>query len=74
MVAVVFNLGGVNLTLQAKAVEGATAGQVLNVVNPVSKKIIQAVAVAPGQAIVGPQADQMKLASRTPSSTRLALR
>jgi flagella basal body P-ring formation protein FlgA len=74
MVAVVFNLGGVNLTLQAKAMEGATAGQVLNVVNPVSKKVIQAVAIAPGQAIVGPEAEQMKLASRSSSSTRLALR
>lgn len=73
MVAVVFNLGGVNLTLQAKAMDGATAGQVLNVINPASKKIIQAVATGPGQAIVGPEADQMKLAARTPSS-RLALR
>jgi flagella basal body P-ring formation protein FlgA len=73
MVAVVFALGGVNLTLQAKAMEGATAGQVLNVINPVSKKIIQAVATGPGQAIVGPEADQMKLAARSPSS-RLALR
>ena len=73
MVAVVFNLGGVNLTLQAKAIEGATAGQVLSVMNPVSKKVIQAVATGPGQAIVGPEADQMKLAARTPSS-RLALR
>jgi flagella basal body P-ring formation protein FlgA len=73
MVAVVFALGGVNLTLQAKAMEGATAGQVLNVINPVSKKVIQAVATGPGQAIVGPEADQMKLAARSPSS-RLALR
>lgn len=73
MVAVVFNLGGVNLTLQAKAMEGATAGQVLSVVNPASKKVIQAVAVGPGQAVIGPEADQMKLAART-SSSRLALR
>jgi flagella basal body P-ring formation protein FlgA len=73
MIAVVFNLGGVNLTLQAKAMEGATAGQVLNVINPTSKKIIQAVATGPGQAAVGPEADQMKLAIRSPSS-RLALR
>ena len=73
MIAVVFALGGVNLTLQAKAMEGATAGQVLNVINPASKKVIQAVATGPGQAIVGPEADQMKLAART-SSSRLALR
>jgi flagella basal body P-ring formation protein FlgA len=73
MVAVVFTLGGVNLTLQAKAMEGAVAGQVLSVINPASKKVIQAVATGPGQAIVGPEADQMKLAARAPSS-RLALR
>ena len=73
IVTVAFSLGGVNLSLQAKANENATVGQSLTVTNPASKKVILVVASGPGQAVVGPEADQLKFAART-SPSRLALR
>jgi hypothetical protein len=36
----------------------------VSVINPSSKKIIQAVASAPGQAVVGPEAEQIRAAAR----------
>jgi flagella basal body P-ring formation protein FlgA len=73
IISVVFNQGGIALTLQAKALENATPGQPLSVMNVASKKIIQAVATGPGQAVVGPAADQLKAVARS-SLSRLALR
>lgn len=73
VIAVVFSIDGLSLTLQAKAMDNAVAGQSVAVINPSSKKIIQAVAVGPGQAVVGPEADQIKAAARS-SSSRLAQR
>lgn len=73
IISVVFNQGGIALTLQAKALENATPGQPFSVMNVTSKKIIQAVATGPGQAVVGPAADQLKATART-SLSRLALR
>ncbi|MDB5460935.1 MAG: flgA [Caulobacteraceae bacterium] len=73
IVSVVFNQGGIALTLQAKALDNAVPGQPLSVVNQVSKKVIQAVAVGPGQAVVGPEADQLKANARS-SLSRLAQR
>ena len=79
VIAVSFIQDGLSLTLQAKALADAAAGQNVSVMNPASKKIIQAVATAPGQAVVGPAADQFKSAARLASSSlanpsRLALR
>jgi flagellar basal body P-ring formation protein FlgA len=79
IVAVSFAQDGLSLTLQAKAVTDAAAGQNVSVKNLTSEKVIQAVAVAPGQAVVGPAADQLKSAARLQSSSladisRLALR
>lgn len=68
VIAVVYRLGGVSLTLQAKAMNDAVAGAPVTVQNPSSKKVIQAVAVAPGQAVVGPEADQFKGAQRGASA------
>jgi len=48
----------------------AAVGETLNVQNPASKKIIQAVAVGPGQAVVGPAASGAKAAA----PSRYALR
>lgn len=64
VISLVYANEGVTLTLQGKAMENAIVGQVFNAINPQSKRIIQAVAMAPGQALVGPQADQLKAAAR----------
>ena len=78
IVSVTFSQAGLSLTLQARAMTDAAAGQSLTVMNPASKKIIQAVAAGPGLAVVGPEADQLKAAARLQSastlSNRLALR
>jgi flagella basal body P-ring formation protein FlgA len=73
VIAVTFAMNGMSLTLQAKALTDAATGQSVSVMNPASRKIIQAVATAPGQAVVGPEADQLKAAARL-SPSRLALR
>jgi flagella basal body P-ring formation protein FlgA len=64
IVSVIFNVDGISLTLQAKALESAVTGQAFTVMNPGSKKIIEAVASGPGQALVGPQADQLRTTAR----------
>jgi flagella basal body P-ring formation protein FlgA len=73
VIAVTFTMNGLSLTLQAKALTDAASGQTVSVMNAVSHKIIQAVATAPGQAVVGPEAEQLKAAARL-SPSRLALR
>jgi flagella basal body P-ring formation protein FlgA len=60
MIAVAFHAEGMTLTLQGKALGGAALGETLNVMNMNSKKVIQAVAVGPDQAVVGPEAEQIK--------------
>jgi len=71
VISVTFAMNGLNLSLQAKALTDAAAGQSVSVMNPASRKIIQAVATAPGQAVVGPEADQLKAASRLSSRQSL---
>jgi flagella basal body P-ring formation protein FlgA len=73
VIDLIFSQDGVTLTLQGKAMENAIAGQTFNAINPESKKIIQAVAVGPGQALVGPQADQLKAAARLDPSLLASL-
>ncbi|MDB5441032.1 MAG: flagellar basal body P-ring formation protein FlgA [Caulobacteraceae bacterium] len=58
-VAVVWSSGAVTVTLQAKALAPAAVGQSFNVQNPTSKKVIQAVALAPGKAVTGPDAQSV---------------
>jgi flagella basal body P-ring formation protein FlgA len=65
-VAVVFETDGVNLTLQAKAMGDCSLGDSLDVLNPQSKKVIQTVCSGPGQAVVGPRADEIKAANYQP--------
>jgi flagella basal body P-ring formation protein FlgA len=63
IVAVVFETDGVSLTLQAKAMGDCSAGGTLDVVNTQSKKVIETVCTGPGQAVVGPRADEIKAAN-----------
>ena len=63
-VQVAYEADGVKLVLQAKAVTGAAMGQSVSVLNLSSKKVIEAVASGPGQALVGPEADRLKAAVR----------
>jgi flagella basal body P-ring formation protein FlgA len=67
---VTFAQEGITLGLQGKAMTGGAVGEMLNVQNPTSKKIIQTLVTGPGQAVVGPSADGLK-ADR---SARYALR
>jgi flagellar basal body P-ring formation protein FlgA len=64
MIAVTWSEGGVNVTLQAKAMGAAAVGQMFSAQNLTSKKVIQAVAQGPGQAAVGPQAAALRFAAR----------
>jgi flagella basal body P-ring formation protein FlgA len=67
LITVVWNTGGVTLSLQAKAMKSAAVGDSLTVMNTQSKKLIEAVATAPGRAAVGPEAEGLR-------SNRLAAR
>ena len=61
-VQVTWSDGGISLSLQARALGAAAVGQSFNVQNPASKKVIEAVATAPGQAVTGPEAQRLKAA------------
>ena len=63
MVQVSYEADGIKLVLQAKAMSDASTGDTVNVVNPASKKIVQAVASGPGAAVVGPEAERLKAAA-----------
>jgi len=63
LVQVLFRDGGVSLTLQAKAMGPASAGEPFKLQNVSSKKIIEAVATGPGRAVVGPEADRIRAAA-----------
>lgn len=70
VVTLTYDNGGVSLALQAKALSGGAVGETISVQNVTSKKTVQALVIGPGQAAVGPQAEQLKLNR----STRYALR
>ena len=59
-VAVTYDIGGVKLTLQGKALAAASVGEAVQVRNLGSGKIIQAVATGPGAAVVGPEAERLR--------------
>ncbi len=61
-VEVTWSSGGITLTIQAKALAAAAVGQSFNAQNPASKKVIEAVAIAPGRAVTGPEAQRLKAA------------
>ena len=70
IVTISYDNEGVSLSLRAKALSSGAVGETINVQNVTSKKTVQAVVIGPGQAAVGPQAEQLKLTR----STRYALR
>lgn len=70
VVTLVYQNQGVSLSLQAKALSSGAVGETISVQNVTSKKTVQAVVIGPGQAAVGPQAEQLKLVR----SSRYALR
>ena len=70
IVTLSFEDEGISLALQGKALSGGAVGDTVSVLNVTSKKTIQAVVTGPGQAIVGPAAERLKLNR----NTRLALR
>lgn len=61
-VEITWSSGGITLTIQARAMGAASVGQSFNAQNPASKKVIEAVATAPGQAVTGPEAQRLKAA------------
>lgn len=61
IVTLTYDNQGVSLAMQAKALGGGAVGETINVQNVTSKKTVQAVVTGPGQAAVGPQAEQLKL-------------
>lgn len=69
LITVTYEDAGISLSLQARALSAGAAGDLINVQNTLSKKTVQAVVIGPGQAVVGPAADQLKA-----RSTRYALR
>ena len=64
VVSVAYEEEGIRLVMQGKALSGAAVGEMFDVINPVSKKQIQVVAVGPGAAAVGPAADRLKASVR----------
>lgn len=64
LITITYQDGGISLSLQGKAMGAAGAGEVFAVQNTLSKKIIQAIAVGPGAAAVGPQAQSLQARSQ----------
>lgn len=64
LITVIYQDGGISLALQGKAMGSASVGETLTVQNLASKKSLQAVAVGPGQAAVGPAAEAVKASRR----------
>jgi flagella basal body P-ring formation protein FlgA len=70
VVTVTYAAEGIALSLQGKAMTAAAQGETVMVQNTTSKKVIQAMASGPGQALIGPQADQMKASPRSQIALR----
>jgi flagella basal body P-ring formation protein FlgA len=62
VVTVTYDNGGVTLTLEGKAMGTAGVGESLAVLNTQSKKTVQTMVTGPGQAVVGPAAQDIKTA------------
>ncbi len=60
MIDVTWSANGLSLTMSGVAQKDAAAGDLIQVQNPSSKKLIDAVIVGPGQAVAGPGADRFR--------------
>jgi flagella basal body P-ring formation protein FlgA len=68
VVQVTYHDEGISLVLQGKAMADAAGGEPIAIENTISKKVIQAVATGPDQAVVGPEAEAIRAAQAvTPS-------
>ena len=59
-VSVTWSSAGLSLSMTGTAQKDAAVGDLIQVQNPVSKKMIDAVITGPGQALAGPAADQLR--------------
>jgi flagella basal body P-ring formation protein FlgA len=62
IVTVTYEAEGISLVLEGKAMGAAGVGEFLAVQNTLSKKVVQTLVTGPGQAVVGPAADQLRSA------------
>lgn len=69
-ISVAYEAPGVSLLLQGKALKDAAVGESVQVLNPQSKKVIEAVVAGPGRALVGPRADSLKARAFSTASLR----
>ncbi len=75
IVAVVFRDDGMVLSLQGRALGDAAVGEPVQILNLGSKKMVEAVAAGPGRAVVGPEADAIRITpSRSPSALYASVR
>ncbi len=65
VVQVAYEADGISLTMQGKA--EAAVGEPVSVLNTSSKKVVQAIASGPDQAVVGPEAQRLRAANAAPS-------
>ena len=72
LVKVSFESDGVILTLDGKAMGDGAVGDTLQVMNTVSKRVVEAVVSGPGQAVVGPRADELKAEAYRPGAVQTA--
>lgn len=70
IIAVAFEAPGISLVLQGKAMKDAAMGESVQVLNPQSKKVIEAMVSGPGKAVVGPRAEALKAAPFSTASLR----
>ena len=73
MVNVVFEDDGISVSMLGKALGSAAIGDTLGVLNPSTKKVVQAIASGPDEALVGPAAERLRGQALT-SSPQIALR
>jgi flagella basal body P-ring formation protein FlgA len=73
-VQVIYDTGGVRLVLGGKALGSAAVGEPVEIINPVSKKTIQAIASGADEAVVGPAAEALRARGPLTSAQYAALR